>query len=536
MQTTTRTFNSKLECVEINLTVVGKRDPSVVRGKKISISNGAYGTVMDALDHKLSVYNRGESPKADVNQINMANFMEVDVDNTGQAVGMANGWDTSRYMVSLVFRSQVTSQVTEWILVQGFTEHYDILKMRGASDVILDPNGIIEMNKISHYKQMDGGVLTPTTSHNLVLDRWENQEGLVLSSPNTLLSKVDLDRSKIGDKNYDEHNIMADGRFAIDHNVLSVKTSNGDGSNFANSLVNSLLDCSVESLVGNNGQDATKMAMIYTAPNSIHGSPITEELIRFYYDDIAMSVNPHQLTFDYLMATTPDIQTRIFVNGDINNTTDGYYVVDAGNARQVTCGDSILEAKLSAQISEAVGYTMINNDMRSISMTIYRDVTGPEVHGNLNGMVEMSIMGTGYMYEMMAAQNTLRKVKEQVGRLLKRYRFYSVKIEIFNMINCNVTMKIDMDEAITSVHSLFCDATYTNGVSTRRQFIDSSRQTGDLASKISRDTVMMKQRYVEQGYATRTLGGTRRDEFAPIPQPVHTNVGGHDVSSTGIIF
>ena len=525
-------FDPGIECVEITLTVVGQRDPSVVRGRTTKFSNNGYGNVMQTIEDKMRAYTHGESLRAQQNVRDLSNFAQVDVAASGNAVNIVNGWETVRYMVHAIFRAAVSSQVTEWIVAQGFTEHYDILTLRGATQVLFDDNAIVEINKMSYFKQVNNGLITPTGSYNVVMDRWNDGQGLFITQPNTIFASVALNNSALGRS---RNGITRDGRVIVGEDVNTINNANAVGENFANSLLNTAIDSSVEVVGSASNGNIASIAASYTAPASIHTNRLTEAIIAFYFNDVERSVNPHNFTFAFLKHVTPDFDTRIFVNGDPKLKEDGYYVLDAGGAEQLSVDSSALEIKLSSMISEAVGSIMVENDMKSISISILGDRSNAAapVSAKLNGLIEHIIMGTGAQNEMASAEKAKNEITHHVAKIMNRFSRYVIKVEVFGMVACAITMRIELDAPICSTWSLFADSLVSNGISTEGQFRESVDHTDALMGKISRDIVFFRDKY---GHPPTGIITDPHQQFAPSIPPQGYNPPSSPASSGSIIM
>ena len=522
-------FRPNIECLEITLTVIGQRDSSVARGRTTKFSNTGYGEIVGAMEDKFRAHMSGESLRAHQNVKDMTNFASVDVAATGAEVGIINGWQTVRYMVHCIFRSQISSQVSEWVVVQGFTEHPDIMTIKGATQVLFDPAGIIEINKMSFFKQLNNDALTPTGSYNVVLDRWDYNEGLHIIQPNTVFSSVSLMNSEMGILNMGN---TKDGRILVANDIHTLSTKNAIGDNYANSLINTAIDANVEVIGTGNSASIGAIAASNTATPSIHTNRLTEAIMAYYADDIAMSVNPHNFTFAFLEYVTVDFDNKVFINGDVNLKNDGYYVLDAGNAQQLSVGDSNLEIKISSMISEATGAIMIENDLKSLSISVLGDKNNPTqpISSKLNGLIEHVIMGTGAVNEMHSAERAMNDLTTAIFRIMQRYPRYVIKVEVFSMVSCAITLRIDMDEPICSTWSLFADSLSGNGLSTSTQFHETVQSTGALMSRIGTDLVFLKEKYGNM------VPAQAHNQFSPPQAPVGYNPPSSPASSGTILM
>jgi len=463
---------SNLKLVGLELTYVGERDISTLRGRQIHLSSKDIykieeAAAIDGLD-SLDL-NIGKSTLTD-------SFSNAEI---------AEGWETPRFLVYIITAQRI-GNIMEYNVLQGFTQHFDVINVNGEY-AQFDPNGIIELNKISTYRTINGSAPKLYYSTNILLDRYGNYDGLYVSKPENFFSHMYYEKTAFQD--------VENNSILLGEDLESSGTANVIDDSLIGGLIETSKLTAKSQLEEGNNMEFEGIASVYAAEASAHSNAVISDIVDFYIDDVNISINPSFLRFDYLLslAGSPRELDKV-LELNVGAMRDYRYVKTEHGEEQLPLDSNRVEIRLNTQIAEIVGHHMLENNMKSLSASFkwvpkMYDPNLPAVINDSFGFsaifdgLEEFVMNLEGEYARQIRNKTISDIGADIDKLLHEYDGYFLSIEVLGSAFCEVKLGIGTG-VICSTHSMFADSLYSSVITDEESFFNNTR----VADKIS-DTV-----------------------------------------------
>jgi hypothetical protein len=465
----------KEQVIRVKFTELGNRLDEGIRGKNINMSNSTLDTIVN-----------NAIMKTDARGVNMSVLDNVEdsllsFSNTNQNADIVGGWFESRYMVTVISTRQLGLSATLYTVLQGFTDNVDVLTVQLSGDVVFNMNAMININRISQFKDnSDGNGLIPFKAMNVIANRYSSTE-----DGSEMLSKM---RPTDIHNMFDVEKGIVDTR--IDYNAV-VGTSNitNSGNQFMTKLIESTTK-GIQAQISTRA-NAHDIAARTSSENGVGNINIMREYMvsSDNMNERFERANPTSISLGFINSISFNglsAVSEIFLD---DKSKDMRYIETGNHLTQDFTTSNSMESKMNAEMAEIVGDVCMNYDIESLLVTFHTVLPSAQ-NGYSNYVYDGSTVISDFVINNIAQHVKVARTQcaiDEIGKEL--YRIYggtsfSVGIEMLGGASIQIKTSLGGQHGVATQHNYYANSLYSSVITTRSVLTDAVMVADKLSKEI----------------------------------------------------